>query len=279
MTLPSVAGAIPSPSVNGLGAGPFKLHVYGLLYVVAVIAVVAITARRWRRVGGDGRLAEDVALWAFPAGIVGARLYHLATSWERVPHEWWGPFAIWRGGLAIWGAIAGAGLAVALVVRRRGADLPRFLDAAAPALLVGQSIGRVGNWFNQELFGAPSALPWAVRIAPADRPPGYERFATYHPTFLYEIVWNLLLAGLLVRLGGRGRIRPPGLFALYLAGYALGRVGEELLRIDPSHHLLGMRLNFWLASALCLAALAWFARIQRRSRPAAAVRATPVPET
>jgi prolipoprotein diacylglyceryl transferase len=140
------------------------------------------------------------------------------------------------------------------------------MDAAAPALLVAQAIGRVGNWFNQELFGGPSTLPWALRIDPAHRPDGYAQYATFHPTFLYELIWNLALAGLLVWLGSHRRIRAPGLFALYVAGYSLGRIGEELLRVDPAHHVLGLRLNFFVASTLFVVGLAWFASVQLRRR-------------
>lgn len=255
--------SIPSPSFNGLHLGPLTVHVYGLMYVLALVAAVAITTRRWERTGGRRELVHEVALWGFPAGLIGGRLYHLATSWNEVPHHWWGPFAIWKGGLGIWGGIALGTLAGLLVLHRRRTDIPRFMDAAAPALLVAQAIGRVGNYFNQELFGGPSSLPWALRIDPAHRPTGYAQYATFHPTFLYEIVWNLALAGLLVWLGRRRRIRAPGLFALYVTGYSLGRIGEELLRVDPAHHLLGMRLNFWIATLLLLAGLAWFAHTQR----------------
>jgi prolipoprotein diacylglyceryl transferase len=235
---------IPSPPSNGFHVGPFFVHAYGLAYVVAVIAAVAIASRRWERAGGERGLVREVAVWGVPAGLVGGRLYFLATSWNEVPNHWWGPFAIWQGGLGIWGGIAGGTLAGLWVLRRRGADIPRFLDAAAPALLVAQAIGRIGNYFNQELFGGPTSLPWALRISPAHRPPGYEQYATFHPTFLYELIWNLLLAGALVWLGRHRRIRAPGLFALYVAGYSGFRIFEELLRVDPAHHILGLRLNF-----------------------------------
>ena len=137
------------------------------------------------------------------------------------------------------------------------------MDAAAPALLVAQAIGRIGNYFNQELFGGPTTLPWGLEISPAHRPAGYAQYATFHPTFLYELIWNLLLAAALVWLGRHRRIRAPGLFALYVAGYSFGRIGEELLRVDPAHHILGLRLNLYVASLLCLAGIAWFIRIQR----------------
>lgn len=234
-----------------------------MAYVVAVIAAVAITVRRWEAKGGNRDLVYEVALWGFPAGIIGGRLYFLATSWNEVPPHWWGPFAVWRGGLGIWGGIAAGTLAGLWVLRRRGASIAVFMDAAAPALLVAQAIGRVGNYFNQELFGGPTTLPWGLEISPAHRPVGYAQYATFHPTFLYELVWNLLLAAALVWLGRRGRVHAPGLFALYVAGYSFARIGEELLRVDPAHHILGLRLNFYVATILCVAGIAWFARIQR----------------
>jgi prolipoprotein diacylglyceryl transferase len=154
------------------------------------------------------------------------------------------------------------------VLHRRNANIPLFLDAAAPALLVAQAIGRIGNYFNQELFGRPTTLPWGLEIDPAHRPAHYAQFATFHPTFLYEIVWNLLLAFALVQLGRRRAVNPPGLFALYVAGYSLGRIGEELLRVDPAHHILGLRLNFFVAALLFAAGVVWFIATQR-SRAAA----------
>jgi len=254
---------IPSPPANGFYIGPLFVHAYGLAYVVAVTAAVAITARRWEAVGGKRDLVYEVAMWGFPAGLIGGRLYFDVTSWSEVPPHWWGVFAVWDGGLGIWGGIFFGTLAGLWVLRRRGANAALFMDAAAPALLVAQAIGRVGNYFNQELFGLPTKLPWALEISPAHRPLGYAQYATFQPTFLYEIIWNLLLAGALVRLGHRRQIRPPGLFALYVAGYSLGRIGEELLRIDPAHHIFGLRLNFYVAGALCVAGLVWFVRIQR----------------
>jgi prolipoprotein diacylglyceryl transferase len=254
---------LPSPASNGFHVGPLFFRAYGICYVFAVLAAVVITGQRWAKHGGDPALAQECALYGFPAGLIGGRLYFVATSWNEVPHAWWGPFAIWRGGLGIWGGIACGVLAGIWVLRRRGANIPLFMDCVAPALLVAQAIGRVGNWFNQELFGGPTTLPWGLEIDPEHRPTGYEQYATFHPTFLYEIVWNLALAALLVWLGHHRRIRAPGLFALYVAGYSLGRIGEELLRVDPAHHILGLRLNFYVATLLFLAGIAWFVRIQR----------------
>jgi prolipoprotein diacylglyceryl transferase len=258
-----VFASIPSPSTNVLHLGPLAVHFYGLMYVVALVAAVAIVRRRWTALGGDPGLPAEVALWAFPAGLVGGRLYFLATSWDQVPAHWWGPLAVWRGGLGIWGGIAGGTLVGLAVLRRRGVSIAPFLDAAAPALLVAQAIGRVGNYFNQELFGGPTGLPWGLSIDPAHRPPGYQAFSTFHPTFLYELIFDLALAAALVALGRTGRVRAPGLFALYVSSYSAFRIFEELLRVDPAHHLFGLRLNFYVAAALTVAGLAWFVRIQR----------------
>jgi prolipoprotein diacylglyceryl transferase len=255
--------SIPSPSENGFHLGPLFIHAYGIFYALAVIAAVSIIGRRWERQGGDRALVNEVAMWGFPAGIIGGRLYFLLTSWDQAPHTWWGPFAVWKGGLGIWGGIAAGTAAGIWVLHRRRADIPRFLDAAAPGLLVAQAIGRVGNYFNQELFGGPSTLPWALHIDPAHRPAGYAPYATFHPTFLYELAWNLALAGALVLVGRTNRIRPPGLFALYVAGYSAFRIFEETLRVDPAHYILGLRLNFFVATALFAGGLAWFTRTQR----------------
>src|SRR5580658_5665400 len=165
--------SIPSPHSNGFSVGPFFFHAYGIAYVVAVTAAVLICSRRWEALGGSRELVQEVALWGFPAGIVGGRLYFLATSWNEVPKTLWGPFAIWKGGLGIWGGIAGGVLVGIWVLRRRGANVTQFMDAGAPAILVAQAIGRIGNYFNQELFGGPTTLPWGLRIDPANRPAGY----------------------------------------------------------------------------------------------------------
>src|ERR671939_782553 len=171
-------GSIPSPPSNGLHLGPLFIHAYGLAYVVAVLGAVAIASRRCERAGGNRALVHEVALWGFPAGLIGGRLYFLATSWNEVPNHWWGPLAVWKGGLGIWGGIAGGTLVGLWVLRRRGADIPVFMDCVAPGLLVAQSIGRIGNWFNQELFGGPTSLPWGLRIDPEHRPAGYEDATT-----------------------------------------------------------------------------------------------------
>jgi len=258
---------IPSPSANGFHVGPFFVHAYGLAYVFAVAAAILVTRELWRRDGGDPSLPAEIAVWAFPAGLIGGRIYFLITTPSQIPPHWWGPFAVWKGGLGIWGGIA-AGVAVGLwyVRRRRGlskAQMLKLMDCAAPGLLCAQAIGRIGNYFNQELFGKPSTLPWALKIDLAHRPVHYLQYATFQPTFLYELIWNLLLAGALAWLVRRHRFRPPSVFALYVTGYSAFRLFEETLRIDYSVHILGMRLNFWIALILTLTGLTWFIAIQR----------------
>jgi prolipoprotein diacylglyceryl transferase len=267
-----VSAFIPSPSSNGFSIGPLFAHYYGLCYVVGILAAIWLTRRLWRAQGGEADLVQEVALVGVPAGILGGRLYHDITSWNTVPHTWIGWLAVWEGGLGVWGGIAAGVGAGILVLRHRRVNIALFMDAAAPGLLVAQAIGRVGNYFNQELFGSPTTLPWGLQISPAHRPAGYLAYATFHPTFLYEIIWDLALAGVLVYLAHRGTVRAPGLFALYVTGYSAFRIFEELLRVDPAHHILGMRVNFWVACLLTVVGLVWFARTQRPRAGAAQVR-------
>lgn len=255
--------SIPSPASSGFSVGPFEVHVYGLMYVIALGLAILITIRRWEAIGGSKDVVYDVALWGFPAGLIGGRLYFDLTSSNLVPPHWWGPFAVWDGGMGIWGGIA-LGAAVGIWrLRRAGVAPGPFMDAVAPALLVGQAVGRIGNYFNQELFGGPSSLPWALQISAVHRPPGYEHFATFQPTFLYELIWDLGLATALVWLGRHRQIKSPGLFALYVSGYSAFRIFEETLRIDPAHYIFGFRLNFYVACLLTVAGAVWFIRIQR----------------
>jgi prolipoprotein diacylglyceryl transferase len=256
--------SIPSPSSGDLEIGPLALHAYGVMLLLGIVAATWLTGVRWVRRGGDWDLVYRVAMWGVLGGVVGARLYHVITSWSTVDDEWWEPFAVWQGGLGIWGGIAGGVLAGAVVIRRAGKSVLRFMDAAAPGLLLAQAIGRLGNYFNQELFGEPTDLPWALEIDPANRPEGFEQFATFHPTFLYELGWNLLGVAVLLLVDRRFRIKPPGLFALYVAWYTFGRFWEELLRIDPSHEYFGLRLNAYVSIVVFVAAIAVFLWSQRR---------------
>ena len=255
---------IPSPPVSGFHLGTLSVHIYGLMYVVGISLAVLITRRRWQAQGGDPALVGDVAAWAVPAGIVGGRIYFDLTTPKYIPHHWYGIIAVWDGGLGIWGGVALAAVVGLWRVRRAGADASVFMDAVAPALLVAQAVGRIGNYFNQELFGGPTSLPWGLYISPAHRPAGYGSYPTFQPTFLYELVFDALLAAALVWLGHHRQVRPPGLFALYVAGYSAFRIFEESLRVDPSEHFLGLRLNLYVAAALTIAGAAWYWRTQRR---------------
>ena len=254
--------AIPSPSTNDFSVGPFQFHLYGLIYGLAIFLAGWITMRRWEERGGSRELIFDVLLWAVPAGIIGGRIYFDITSSGEIPPHWWGPFAVWKGGLGSWGAFSAGVLVAIWRVRRAGASVADALDAAAPAFLVAMAIGRCANYVNQELFGEPSTLPWAVEIAPGHRPAGYEQYSTFQPTFFYEAIWDLTLAAVLVWLDHHRRIRPPGLFALFVTGYSGFRIFEELLRVDPSTYILGLRLNFFVAWLTMIAGAIWFARTQ-----------------
>ncbi|HEX2505809.1 MAG TPA: prolipoprotein diacylglyceryl transferase [Gaiellaceae bacterium] len=256
--------SIPSPSSGVLEVGPLELHAYGLMLLLGIAAATTLTGVRWTRLGGDWDLVLRVAMWGVAGGIVGARLYHLATSWSEVPDEWWGPVAIWEGGLGVWGGIAGGVLAGAVPVWRSGESVYLFMDAAAPGLLLAQAIGRLGNYFNQELFGRPTDLPWGLEIDPEERPAEYVTAETFHPTFLYELLWNALGVVVLIWVGRRFRIKPPGLFALYVAWYTFLRFFLELLRVDPAKELGPLRLNAWVSIVVFALAIAAFVWSQRR---------------
>ena len=265
----SVLASIPSPSSGTLELGPLTIHMYGLMLLAGIAACVWITGRRCVARGGDWDLIFRVAVWGVGFGIVGARLYHVATSWDELPDHWWGPFAVWEGGLGIWGGIGAGVLAGSVIARRAGVSVAALLDAAAPGLLVAQAIGRVGNWWNQELFGEPTDRPWGLEIDAAHRPDDYIFNSTFHPTFLYEALWNLGAAALLLVLDRFYRFKPPALFALYVALYSAFRFYLEQLRIDPSKELAGMRVNAWVALIVFVVAAAFFVWWQflRRRRP------------
>ena len=247
--------SIPSPSANGFHIGPLFIHAYGLAYVVAVTAAVILCRHRWENRGGDRELVYEVALWGFPAGLIGGRIYFLITSWNQdsaIHAHWYGPFAVWSGGLGIWGAIP-FGVAVgAWVVRRSGNSIRLFMDAVAPGLLLAQGIGRWGNYWNQELYGKHTTLPWALEIH------GKGAANLYHPTFLYEFIWDLLAVVALLWIDRRFTLRRPALFSLYVAFYTAFRTYEETLRIDPSNHFLGQRINFWVSLVVFVCSVAFF---------------------
>ena len=266
---PGAFASIPSPSSGELELGPLTLHAYGFTLLLAIVAATALTGVLWTRRGGEWDLVFRVAMWGVAGGIVGARAYHVVTSWSEVPDpKWQGVFEIWEGGLGIWGGIAGGVLAGAVVIRRAGASVFAFMDAAAPGLLLAQAIGRFGNYFNQELFGTPTDLPWGLEIDPANRPEAHPDAATFHPLFLYESLWNLAGVALLLLVRSRVRVTPPGLFALYVAWYTFARFFLEEMRTDEAHELFGLRLNAYVSLALFFLALLAFVWSQRREPPA-----------
>jgi prolipoprotein diacylglyceryl transferase len=267
----TILSSIPSPGDNAIDIGPFELRAYGLAIALGVVTAVAIARRRWAARGGNPDDISTIALWAVPAGLVGARLYHLVTDWSRYEGRRWDMVEVWEGGLGIPGGILAGVLAGMWVVHRRGLPAAELLDVAAPAIPVAQAIGRLGNYFNQELFGRPTDLPWGLEIDPAHRPIAYADVTAFHPTFLYEALWNLALAAVLVVVGRRWHPRPGQLFAGYVAGYAAGRLWVEALRIDPATHVLGARVNIWVSATTLVAALAVLAiRSRHPTQPTAA---------
>jgi len=279
-TVLSILASIPSPSDNSIKLGPLELRAYGLAIALGVIAAVWIARRRWAARGGDPDDISRIALWAVLAGLIGARLYHVITDHQRFEGRWLHVFAVWEGGLGIPGGLIAGVLTGAYVAHRRGLPVAQLLDVVAPALPVAQAIGRLGNWFNQELFGRPTDLPWGLEIDPAHRPAGYLDVTTFHPTFLYEALWNLALAGGLV-LWERHHpgSRPGRLFAMYVAGYAVGRAWVEALRIDPATRLFGVRWNIWMSAIAFFAAVGWLIFDSWRARQEAERKPAEVSET
>lgn len=261
--------SIPSPPVGVWYIGPFPLRAYALAILAGIAVSLWITDRRYVARGGTPGTVLDIAYWAVPFGIVGGRIYHVVSS----PDAYFGPdgdpwlaFAIWNGGLGIWGAIALGAVGAVIGLRRRGLRAAPYFDAAAPALLVAQAIGRLGNWFNQELFGAPTNLPWGLEIDAAHLPAGYEAGTLFHPTFLYEMLWNLGAAALLVWLDRRYRFHHGRAFWAYVVLYTAGRLWIEMLRIDPAELVLGLRVNIWVSILVLLGALVAFVLVGRRTR-------------
>src|SRR4051794_37182683 len=250
--------SISSPHTGVVHVGGLTIHMYGLMLLLGIAACVGLTGLRWTRRGGDWDLVIRTAVWGVAFGVLGARLYHDLTSWDEVPHTWWGWLGVWRGGLGVWGGIALGALAGSVVVRRAGYPAREMLDAVAPGLLLAQAIGRVGNWWNQELFGKPTDLPWGLEIDPLHRPLEYFDQTTFHPTFLYEMLWDFAGVGLLLLLAWRFRFRPPALFALYISYYCFGRFFEELLRVDPAHEFGPLRLNAWVSVVVFILSTAFF---------------------
>jgi prolipoprotein diacylglyceryl transferase len=261
--MPRVIASIPSPENGFFEVGPVTIHMYGLMLLLAIAVCILVTGLRWTKKpgaeGGDWDLLLRIAVWGVAAGIVGARLYHVITSWDEVPDpKWQGMFMVWKGGLGVWGGILLGTLVGAIVAKRAGKNPYSLMDAAAPGLLLAHGIGRFGNWWNQELFGKPTDRPWGLEISPEKRPLDYPDTELFHPTFLYEFLYVTLAAVLLLVLDRFYRFKPPALFALYVMLYTFGRFFEELLRIDPSHELGPLRLNAWVSLVVFILATAFF---------------------
>jgi prolipoprotein diacylglyceryl transferase len=257
-------GFIPSPHDGIVHVGPLPLHAYGLMLALGVLAALKIAERRWAARLHDPREIGAIAVPVVVGGMVGARVYHLFTGYDWSKSGLVGTVEVWRGGLSIWGAVLGGLLALAVVARRRHLDLLGLMDTIGPAVVVAQAIGRFGNYFNQELFGRPTSLPWGLKIDVAHRPAGYTQYATFHPTFLYESVWCLLVFGTIVVAERRFRLRKGQAFAMYVCLYTLGRTWFEALRIDKATRVFGIRFNLLLSAVICVVAAVWFIALGRR---------------
>lgn len=261
---------LPSPGQGVWNLGPIPVRAYALCILIGIFVAIYLTDKRWRARGGGTGQVGDVALWAVPAGIIGARLYHVLTDWSTYfgigGQGFLAALKIWQGGLGIWGGVAGGALGAWYACRRYGLLLPPFGDALAPGLAVAQAIGRWGNWFNQELFGRPTELPWGLQIDLANRPAGFEQYATFHPTFLYESLWCLFVAVVVWWLDRRFRMGHGRVFATYVALYCLGRLFWELLRIDDATLILGVRVNVFTSIVVGLGAVVYIV-VSRRYAP------------
>lgn len=263
MTFAPLLASIPSPSFNTIG--PFRL--YGLCIALGVIAAVMISSRRWEARGGNPDDIGTIAIWAVPAGVIGARIYHVATDWRTYEDHWVDALKITNGGLGIPGGIFFGVLAGMIVVKVKKLPRLELMDVVAPALPIAQAIGRFGNWFNQEVYGRPTTLPWGLKIDPAvsAEAASYPIGTLFHPTFLYEGLWNVGLAFLLIWIERRKKLRPGELFALYVLGYAIGRLWVEALRSDAASLIYGVRVNIWMSIIVGLLALAWLVRSRLRA--------------
>jgi prolipoprotein diacylglyceryl transferase len=263
---------IPSPSLSSFSVGPLTIHFYALCIITGIAAAIWIGRKRYANLGGNPDDVSEVAIWAVPFGIIGGRIYHVITS----PAQYFGAngnpvdaLKIWEGGLGIWGAISLGAVGAYLYFRTHKTTLNfrQLLDSLAPGVVVAQAVGRIGNYFNQEVFGKPTELPWGLEIDPVNRPDGFESYATFHPTFLYELLWCLVVAVLLIKLPGflnQIASKQGDIFALYILGYTLGRVWIESLRIDEANLILGLRLNIWVSLIVLLTASAYLIASKRR---------------
>jgi prolipoprotein diacylglyceryl transferase len=263
--------SIPAPSISSFTVGPFVVHIYALFILTGIVLAIWIANHRLTKRGGESGVAIDIALWAVPFGIVGGRIFHVLThvgDYFYDGADYSAIFRIWEGGLAIYGAILFGLLGAWIGARVAGVRFWSFVDAVAPGVLLAQAIGRWGNYFNQELFGTPTTLPWGLEIDQTNPayPAGLPAGVLFHPTFLYESIWSLIGVVLLINLDKRFELRWGKMFALYIAFYSVGRIWTESLRLDPSEVILGLRTNIWSALAGILAAIVIW-RVQSRRHP------------
>lgn len=258
--------SIPAPPGSNIEIGPLTLRAYGVMIALGVLAAVEISRRRWKARGGDEDDIIDIAYRAVPAGLIGARLYHVITDWKTYfPDDPIDVFKIWNGGLGIpGGLILGIWVGVR-TARKKGVDLPLMIDAIIPSIPVAQAIGRIGNWWNQEIFGKPTDLPWALEVDERFRPARYMEFETFHPAFLYEVLYNLILAGFLIWLDGKKVLKKGQILPLWIAGYGVGRFALELIRDDFASLILGIRVNHWVSAIAVIGGALWFWWIGRAS--------------
>ena len=256
----SLLASIPSPSSNGITIAGFDLRAYGFLIAIGVLAGVWLGSRRIAEDGLDPEIIPNLALWVLPAAIIGARAYFVLTNWGRFADDLASAFRIWEGGLGIPGGVLLGTIVGVWRLRRDDIPLPPVFTAAALALPLGQIIGRFGNWFNQELYGRPTDLPWALEIDEAHRLSGFEESALFHPTFAYEILWNIGLLAFLLWIDRKRVLKPGALFAVYLIGYGIGRILIETVRIDPVNSFLGIRLHIWAMVFFIVGAVIYLVR-------------------
>jgi prolipoprotein diacylglyceryl transferase len=262
--LPGLVASIPSPPNNEISLGPFDIRYYGILVATGIFVAYFVTRRRYEAAGGDGDVADSVAFWGVLAGVVGARLAYVLGNLDTYLDDPARIVAIWQGGLAFFGGITAGAVVGILVARRQGAVMPDLYDAAAVGIPLGHAIGRWGNYFNQELYGFPTDLPWGLEIDPENRPARFAEEATFHPTFLYESLWNLATVGLLIVLDRRKVLARGHLFLVYLAMYATARFLLEFVRIDTEFRILGLSRNAIFAMLVAIGATATLIILERR---------------
>ena len=260
--------SIPSPNSGSIDLGPITLRMYGFMIALGVIAAVWLMGKRFMSEGINPDHASGLAMWIVPAGIIGARVYHVITDWKRFEGNWDEAIQIWNGGLGILGGVLFGIAAAFLYCRKHDLDIKEVMDGVAPALALAQCIGRWGNYFNQELFGRPTNLPWGLEIGQRKRPIEYAAEDTFHPAFLYESLWNALVVFMLIKLGKTGKLSSGLLMAAYFAFYSIGRLWIEALRIDEASNLAGLRINIWVFTVVFIvSAVILFVGVRKNITP------------